>query len=510
MSIELTTGNIGMSEIFYDNYIEQAVDCDITLPDYCPDIMRIIKCTVSNSITNSKLIGDRATADGNAKVRIIYADEKNNICCYDYDYSFSKYAELGSAFDNACLTCTAKTEYVNCRAVNKRRADVHGVVSIRFNVAGSKSSKLISDANGEGVQLKRKGIDIEDVVAVATKNFEISQVENVGDVNGGIGKVIDVYVSPILNECKIIKGKILLKGEFAVRVTYCSDSAENEACVLCCNIPFNEIVEASTVTDECKIDAKMHVTRVSAEPKTDNDGEYRYMNINAEITAKITAYAKRSISVVADAYSTDTEIETKYTQMEFLQLCSSINENFVCKQSLDVSSMAPKKIYAFTLSEPECRYRADKEKVTVSGKVPVNLIVIDSEGVPVLCEREAEFEYSRSVDDAKDIFCTPQVSVGGCSATLSGDGKVDFKAEIFVNTQVFRLLNEKVLTSLEVQEGAGKKDKKSAVIIYFCSGGESVWDIARKYSTTVEDIMLENDLSADYLENKRMLLIPVK
>ncbi len=510
MSIELTTGNIGMSEIFYDNYIEQAVDCDITLPDYCPDIMRIIKCTVSNSITNSKLIGDRATADGNAKVRIIYADDKNNICCYDQDYPFSKYAELGSAFDNAFLSCNTKTEYVNCRAVSKRRADVHGVVSIRFKVLGNKSAKLISDARGEGIQLKRKGIDIDDVVAVATKAFEISQVENVGDANGGIGKVIDAYASPILNECKIIKGKILLKGEFAVRVTYCSDSAENETCVLCCNIPFNEIVEAAAVTDECKIDTKMHVTRVCAEPKTDNDGEYRYMNINAEILAQITAYSKRSISVIADAYSTDTEIDTKYTPMEFMQLCSSINENIICKQSLDVSSMTPKKLYAFTVSDPECRYRADKDKITVKGKVPVNLIVIDSEGVPTLCEREAEFEYSKAVDDVNELFCTPQVSVGGCTASLTGDGKVDFKAEIFVNTQVFRNVKEKVLTSLEVQEGVGKKDKKSAVIIYFCSGGESVWEIARKYNTTVEEIMQENDLKADYLENKRMLLIPVK
>ena len=71
MSIELTTRSIGTKEIFYDDFVEQGVDCDITMPDYCPDIMRIIKCTVSTSITSTKLIGDRATADGNAKIRII-------------------------------------------------------------------------------------------------------------------------------------------------------------------------------------------------------------------------------------------------------------------------------------------------------------------------------------------------------------------------------------------------------------------------------------------------------
>ena len=132
MSIELITRNIGTSEIYYDNFVEQGVDCDVTLPDYCPDIMRIIKCTVSTSITGSKLIGDRATADGNAKIRIIYTDEKNKVFCYDQDYPFSKYAELNSALDDAFLSCSTKTEYVNCRAVSKRRIDVHGAFSIRF------------------------------------------------------------------------------------------------------------------------------------------------------------------------------------------------------------------------------------------------------------------------------------------------------------------------------------------------------------------------------------------
>ena len=165
MSVELTSRSIGQEETYYDNYVEQSVDCDVTLPDYCPDIMRIIKCTVSTSITGSKLIGDRATADGNAKIRIIYADEKNKVFCYDQDYPFSRYAELNSALDNAFLSCSAKTEYVNCRAVSKRRIDVHGALSVRFRVLGNKCQSLISDACGNGIQLKRKGLDIDDVVA---------------------------------------------------------------------------------------------------------------------------------------------------------------------------------------------------------------------------------------------------------------------------------------------------------------------------------------------------------
>ena len=510
MSIELTTRSIGTKEIFYDDFVEQGVDCDITMPDYCPDIMRIIKCSLTAGITNSKLIGDRATADGNAKIRIIYADEKNNICSYDHDYPFSKYAELSTAYDNAFLCCNVKTEYVNCRAVSKRRIDVHGIVSLRFRVVGDKSLSLICDACGDGVQLKRKGIDIDDVVAVAVRSFEVAQVENVGDANGGIGKILDAFASPVLNECKLIKGKMLIKGELFVRVVYCSDSGSNEACVLNCLIPFNEIAEASAVTDGCKVDVKMHVTRLTAEPKTDNDGEYRYMNINAEVLAQLTAYERKSVSVVTDTYSTDYETDTQFDPVEFMQVSHTVRENVLCKHNLDLSSMKPQKLYTFSVMAPESKCCIQDDKIIVIGKIPVNLIVMDSDGVPMLCEREAEFECVKNIDDGENLVFDPYVSIGGCSASLNSDGSVEFKAEVLINGQVMKRVGERVLVSLATKDASMKKDKKSCVVVYFCSGDESVWEIARKYNTTVEEIMEENELSTDYPENERMLLIPVK
>lgn len=509
MSIELTSRSIGLAETHFDNYIEQGVDCDITLPDYCPDIMRILRCNIHNCITNSKIIGDRATADGNAKIRIVYADDKNRIFCYEQDYPFSKYAELSSAYDNALLICNAKTEYANCRAVSKRRIDVHGVVSLHFTVTSAGHDTLISDAVGDGIQLKKKGLDIDDVCAVVSKSFEISQVENVGQTNSGIGKVLDASGAPIFIESKIIKGKILIKGELAVRVVYCADTGENETCALCCNFPFNEIIEAESVTDGCRVDVQLYTKQLEAEPKTDNDGEYRYMNINAEVCAVVTAYSNQSIRVITDAYSIEKDIDAKYRSVEFGSISQSFKDTLICKDCLDVSSFKPQKIYAFSASSPQVKCRFDGDRMIINGKVPVSIVMIDSDSNPAFCEREAEFEYTRALDGTFDCTCAPQLSISGCSCELMGDGKADFKAEICISAVVFRTVREKVLVALEAKENGAKK-RKPALVIYFCQGKESVWDIARKYNTTVDEIMQENELSVDYLENKTMLMIPVK
>ncbi len=511
MSIELTTKSFGTKKIFFDGCREQAVDSDISLPDYCPDIMRILKCTVQADITGSKIVGDRASADGNAKITVIYADEKNNVCSYRTDYPFSGYAELSSAYDGASLACTAKTDYVNCRAVSRRRIDIHGIVSLHFRVYGTGSNTVISSALGEGIQLKRKGIDISSAAAAVSKCFQLSSVEAVGETMPGIGKVISCFAAPLVNETKMIKGKLLIKGELAVRITYCPDTEGGESAVLGCSLPFSEVAEAADFSDSCKTDISLNIRQLNAEPKTDNDGEYRYMNINAEVCACITAYEADSVSTVTDAYSTQSEISTDYSLIDFMKITDSLSDAFSIKQDIDISSLKPQKIYACVLSEPEVRSSFNDGKMTVKGKIPLCLIIIDSEGTPVSCEREAEFEYSHAINgEAEDISCVPEAAVSGFSCSLDSSGAAEFKAEINLSALVFSHAKEKVLTSLSVSDGTGKKDKKSSLTVYFCSGSESVWDIARHYNTTVEEIMEENGLSADYLENKTMLMIPIK
>lgn len=509
MSIELTRTDIGTTEVLYDNYAEQGIDCDISLPDYCPDIMRILRCSVTNSITNSKISGDRATVDGNAKIRIVYADEKNCIYCYEQDYPFSKYAELSQTYDGAVLCTSAKTEYANCRAVSKKRIDIHGVVSIRFRIVGIKKDSVITDAAGDGIQLKKRKIGTDNTVAVVMKKFQLSQTEE--SDGGEIGKIIYAAASPILSETKIIKGKILLKGEAVLKVIYCSGNGENESVCVNYNLPFSEIVDIESIDDGCKVSVELGVDQVQAEPKTDNDGEYKYLNLGCDICAVVTVYRTEDLCVITDAYSTQKEIDAKFKTASFTQILQSLNDSIICRESIDLSSMNPQKIYSIIAEKPESKCSFDSDKMNISGRIPLKFILIDGEGTPTFCEREAEFEYSRSVDgNGGNLKCEPKIFLTGYGCTLTSDGRAEFKAEMNIGADISETCECRTLVALKSLENSELKKRRSSLVICFCNGGEKVWDIARKYNTTVEEIVSENELTGDEIGEKMMLMIPVK
>ena len=61
-------------ELIYDGCQEQSVDLDLTLPDYCPDIQRILKCQVYPRILDRSLAGDHLEISGTYQVKVFYLD----------------------------------------------------------------------------------------------------------------------------------------------------------------------------------------------------------------------------------------------------------------------------------------------------------------------------------------------------------------------------------------------------------------------------------------------------
>ena len=52
-----------------------------------------------------------------------------------------------------------------------------------------------------------------------------------------------------------------------------------------------------------------------------------------------------------------------------------------------------------------------------------------------------------------------------------------------------------------------KKQPSPSFTVYFADSGETLWDIARKFNTNVDDIINENDPSA-LTSDRRILYIP--
>ena len=134
---------------------ELPIDVEFSLPDYCPDISKIFKCKTVARISSKSVSDKSITVDGSICITVLYCDKNNNLCSYEYQYPFNKVKETDIDTKSCNLYATAKTDYINCRAVSGRKVDIHGAVTINLRLFCRQCNSVISDIDDCNIETRR-------------------------------------------------------------------------------------------------------------------------------------------------------------------------------------------------------------------------------------------------------------------------------------------------------------------------------------------------------------------
>ena len=77
-----------------------------------------------------------------------------------------------------------------------------------------------------------------------------------------------------------------------------------------------------------------------------------------------------------------------------------------------------------------------------------------------------------------------------------------------LHTSLSQKTTGEIITDIQCDTSEVKEKKYSVLTIYFPDDGEMLWNIARKFGTTVEAIKSENEINNCTVSEKCMLLIP--
>ena len=154
--------------------------------------------------------------------------------------------------------------------------------------------------------------------------------------------------------------------------------------------------------------------------------------------------------------------------------------------------------------------QVNEGKIVFKGKLNVCVLAMDSEGVPFYSERVINFEHDYDWDNKpENIQCDENISLITLNYNNNGTGSIEVKTEIKVETFVYVEEAFKSIVDISIdEENPREKGTNEALTIYYAEKGESLWEIARMYRTSVSSIKEENDLEEEVLENRKMILIP--
>ncbi|HHW46619.1 MAG TPA: DUF3794 domain-containing protein [Clostridiales bacterium] len=509
MDLRVTGQGVATNEVMFDQTVEQTIDTDFTLPDYCPDISRVLKCKITPKINSKTLNGTTLSIEGCACINLIFADADNGINSYEYLAPFNRSFVTDEAVDYGSVVVRARPEYVNYRAITPRKLEVHGALTLNAKIIAKNTTEVLSDVDNEDIQILRGEARITNPMGMSEKYLIIEDELELGQGQPAIRNLLRSDARAVINECKIISNKAVIKGELMVNTLYIPEDGTLPQSLESA-LPFSQIVDIDGVNEDCECDAKAEVVSLEVKPRTGMSGEARSFILSAKLSIMISAYCNREIPVVYDAYSINYETEIEKREVLTERIACKINESYLCKKTLEFSPDTISSVADLWCDSEINGVRAEGKQLIINGTVHICFLAYDPQNIPIYLERPVDFEYRYDMDtEVSDMRCDPHIEAVASSYTLIGNDRIDVRVELAVSAIVFDVIRLPLIVSINVDENKPKaKDETTSLVIYYADAGERVWDIAKRYNTSPSRVSEMNALKDEVLQASKMLLIP--
>ena len=474
-----------VTEVIYDGQAEQGVEFDYVLPDYYPDIFRILRCTLRPGIVSCNISGDKLILDGVICITALYLSEGGGMECVEHRYSYSKTVDLPKSADNGTVTVEPKVDYTTCRAVSGRRIDVRGAVSFRIKVENITPFEIITDIEGCNIQTRKNKVSCTRKLT-AGKQFVVREDIGVSGIDGTVKAVVSCDATAVVNDCKIIADKVVLKGEAKLKALYLVGSDNGTYLqTMEAEIPLSQIVDMQGIDERHTCYALFRVLSCALTVKSADDDASGVFGCELTIGSQITATLEESIYPVTDMYSTS--YESSYTTSA---LKTESDHRFISR-TLNIKQLI------------ECENGRFFSMNT--GSLSFTALILQS-SLPLTLS--SPFDVSEQLGMVTDgCVIQPVVNISSVSYSITDDG-IEIRCSLLMQGCMYVCGTSQIIKQIELNENAEKqKCDDYSLKLYFADENEDVWNIAKRYNTSAAAIESENEVTDGKVSG--LLLIPI-
>ncbi|MDE5991816.1 MAG: DUF3794 domain-containing protein, partial [Oscillospiraceae bacterium] len=278
-------------------------------------------------------------------------------------------------------------------------------------------------------------------------------------------------------------------------------------------LPFSQIVDLDGIDERYNCTVQAEVISCEIEPRSDGDGNSKIAECTLGILITCSAYRTANVDLAVDEYSTAYKTDSEKADVRIELPSQPVNTSIVVKGALDYSDGGIDCIYDVWCSVSGVTARPDAEngQIVINGNASYTVMARNSDGIPIVLEKEEPFTANIPAEGITEMSVADvKLSPVSCSYNLASDSSVEAKVEIRIVGEIENSMNIKGITEIAVDENEPvNRNCNYALKLYFTDENEDLWEIAKKYGTSVAAIMEENDIEDDMVSGKGMILIPI-
>lgn len=510
------------AEIQKDLADETAVcECtgEFTLPDYLPEIRKIIKID-TKAIPSGKFIGgSKAEFAGIVAYTVIYSDSDGKLAATSLssEYEFSANLPQSEITDMAVVACT-DIENTVCRLSGPRKLTLRSTLKSKIHIYAKCVVNEIADDSARLESLTENILTCHTVCA-ASEEFNLSDVYDIDGISSDSVHVNYVQAELLVREARCGTDCIICRGDALIK---CNCSCEDgEPFTVTKKIPFDRSLNADgAISGDCCISYGRCTSASASVSENGTGGSVLNLDISAELEGECVR--NENTSIICDLYSTECESSASYKDVAFTESLGAAIGNY------SIDAQRPKTEEEFAVSsiidsfgKAEVKEILQKDgRVYVVGECKIDLIT----STP--CGDLCEYSSSCVVIPFKiesDLRINSDNASFDCHAELvSSRGRLDSStigadAEVFIALRAAKTVTKRLIDNVTLNEGEKKEKCTDKITVVYPENTDTLFGIAKKYKVGYRELAALNELPESAisapaekasLNGVKLLLIP--
>ena len=510
MELELKKSHLDAYEAGGEVTLTQEETAETIVPDYCPDIARIIETTGKVFLHSREMRDGRGSISGTVRVTVLYTPEgEGGIRTLEFAMPFTVETDGRSLPDCAALLADTQTEFLETRMLNPRKVFTHCKLVTRLTGYQRRPLCFCNDVEAEPSLCVEKRQEQQHAIILthlAEKDFTYSEQMDLSPGKEGAAEILTSRVCSTVTESKIVGSKLLFKGLFHVSLLY--RTGDGRCCTASGDLPFSQIMEVEGAAEGAEPTVQLQLTGVDLQVDG-GDAEGREIAVTLYLHATALLRQSQEITLLSDLYSTAYDLTYDAAPLEFTSFCQQFTRRQTVREVLEIGVVADS-VLALSVTCGAVSVTREGESATLRTGADLRALYLDEGGVPLVAERtidvSCQLELPEDCRVAARAVCTEEVQGGLTDRGIEVRFPVDFQVEAAARVKRVCVSGGKLNTE-SPKDSAGAPS-----LVLRCLGKqETAWDLAKRYNTTIGVILSANQVESEgEIPRDQLLLIPRK
>jgi len=519
MSLELIKETIKFNQIIGEDTVQTIIESDIIVPDAKPDMSRVLLMDGDAFIEDVEVVKDRVVLKGFIYFKILYGTEDPEDCVKSINTKSNFTYGMDIIGAKPGMNCKPKCdiEHIEYDILNSRKISARSIVKLDCKVSNQVEQDIAYDVGGvDGVQVLRESRSISSYVGDNRASFKVIEGMAVPSGKPAIREILRNDIKINGKDYRLTDNKIVASGELSVSTLYIGDDENRSIQFMEHEVPFSQFIDLPDINEDSWCELDYRIVDFQFEPSEDSDGELRIMDGEIGLSISVSGYRKTDIDIITDAYSLHSRMSLEMEDLNLEEVAAENRSQIIIKDEIELDGDNPQMSEIFNVL---CRpvlseFKVLEDQIAIEGLTANNVLYLaDSAEQPVSCYQQ-EIPFRQVIDAAgvaPGMKCDIAMELEHCNYSMVSANRVEIR--LVVNVYIKSLRPVTIPVIIRVGEQPADDSRIAAqpgIIVYFSQPGDTLWKIAKRYYTTIDDIRNINDVESDKLAPGQQIIITAR